>query len=246
VQGKEVPVPRQNRVLTQLPPLRQKFTDYESDAEATISDVLSERQREEATVMRATRFASSYLENRGDGQFRIRPLPTRAQLGPLYGLLAEDVTGDGHLDLLAVGNSYAPDVITGRHDALIGVLLRGDGDGHFETVSHRESGFFVDGDVKGLVRLHGADGTPTYVATQNDDTTRTFKERDRSSQVSFSPSPNEAYAEVTYSDGTVQRRELYYGEGYLSQSSRRLYVPKSAVKVTFYTYGEITRTVTVP
>jgi hypothetical protein len=125
VQGREVPIPRRNRFLAQLPSLQQQFPSYESYATATVSDPLSERQRERATILRATRFASSYLENQGDGQFRIRDLPTHAQPGPLYGLISHDVTGNGHLDVLAVGNSYAPDVITGRHDALIGVLLEG-------------------------------------------------------------------------------------------------------------------------
>lgn len=200
VQGREVPVPRRNRMLAQLPLLRQQFPDYESYATATISDLLSERQRERATVRRATRFASSYLENRSDGRFRIRTLPPQAQLAPLYGLLSRDVTGNGHLDVLAVGNSYAPNVITGRHDALIGVLLQGDGSGQFESASHRDSGFFGDGDGKGLAQLYDADGTD-------------------------------------------RRHELYYGEGYLSQSSRRLPVPPEADSVTVHMYDGARRTI---
>jgi hypothetical protein len=213
VDGTEVPVPRRDRLLTQLPMLRQQFPDYESYATATISDLLSEQQRTDATVLRATRFASSYLENQGNGDFDIRALPPRAQFAPLYGLLATDVTGDGHLDVLAVGNSYAPDVITGRHDALPGLLLRGDGRGQFEAVSHRESGFFVDGDAKALVRLHDETDTPMYMATQNDDSTEVFRAGPDRPPTLVSPTPLETTAEIVFPDSTVQRRDGYYGGG---------------------------------
>ncbi len=244
VQGTEVPVHRRDALLTQMPQLRQQFSSYENYANASISDLLTKQQRQRATVRRATRFASSYLENQGDGQFEIRPLPTQAQLGPLYGLLSTDVTGDGHLDVLAVGNSYAPDVITGRHDALVGVLLRGDGTGHFEAISHRESGFFVDGDAKGLARLHGPNGTPTYVATQNDDSTEVFRRARGEAPRTITPKATEAYAEIVFPDSSVQRRELYYGAGYLSHSSRRLAVPKNASRVILHSYDGASRTVT--
>lgn len=246
VQGKEVPVVRRDRFLTQLPRMKQRFSDYESYATSTVTDIFSPKQLEEAKTLQATRFESSYLENLGDGRFRIRALPGRAQLGPLYGLLAQDVTDDGYLDVLAVGNSYAPDVITGRHDALIGVLLRGDGTGHFEAVSHQESGFFVDGDAKGLARLQDAEGTPMYVATQNDDSTRVFTPANADPPHTVSPTPRDAYAHVVFPDSTVQRRELYYGQGYLSQSSRQLLVPPRAVRVTFYTYEGTPRIVRIP
>jgi hypothetical protein len=245
VQGQEVPVHRRDKMMTQLPNLRQKFPEYESYASATISDLLSKEQRDEARVLRATHFANSYLENRGNGRFDIRPLPPRAQLGPLYGLHSADVTGDGHLDLLAVGNSYAPDVITGRHDALIGILLRGNGTGTFEPVSHQESGFFVDGDAKGLARLHDPDGTPLYIATQNDDSTKVFRQTSENSPRTVQPAPTEAFAEIVFPDSSIQRRELYYGSGYISQSSRRLPVPPTAEKVILHSYGDTTRTVVV-
>jgi len=242
VQGTEVPIHRRNELLTQLPGLRKTFPDYESYATATLSDLLSKEQREEARTFRATRFESTYLENRGDGRFRARALPTSAQLAPLYGLLTTDVTGDGYLDVLTVGNSYAPDVLTGRHDAFVGLLLRGDGTGDFEAVSHRESGFFVDGDGTGLVRLHAPDGRPLYLAGQNDDSTHVFRQTEASPLRTIRPGPQAAYAEVRFEDGTVQRRELYYGSGYLSQSSRRLLLPPNAESVTLHTYDGTTRT----
>lgn len=245
VQGKEVPVHRRDPLRTQLPKLRQRFPDYERYATATMADLLSKKERRQATILRATRFESSYIENLGDGRFTIRPLPPQAQLAPLYGVLPAYVTRDGNLDLLAVGNSYAPDIITGRHDAFVGLLLQGDGAGNFEAVSHRKSGFFVDGDAKGLARFHGPDGTPMFVATQNDDSTHVFQQVGRETRPTVTPNPQIAYAEILYPDSTVQRRERYYGSGYQSQSSRPFQVPASAVEVTLHTYDGARRTVSV-
>ncbi len=148
--------------------------------------------------------------------------------------------------MLAVGNSYAPDVITGRYDALVGLLLRGDGAGRFEAVPHPESGFFVDGDAKGLALLHDAAGRSLYVATQNNDTTRVFTRADGYAPQTLTPAPLDAYAEIVFPDGTTQRHELYYGAGYLSQSSRRLRVPPGAAQVTLYRYDGAVRIVPLP
>jgi len=93
---------------------------------------------------------SSYLQNMGNGKFQLRPLPPQTQYGPLFGILAEDINNDGNLDILAVGNSYAPEVISGRMDALNGVTLLGKGDGTFDFIQSGNSGFFVSGDAKGI------------------------------------------------------------------------------------------------
>ena len=43
-----------------------------------------------------------------DGTYRFEPLPRIAQISPLQGLVAGDFDGDGHADIYAVQNSYAP------------------------------------------------------------------------------------------------------------------------------------------
>ena len=235
VQGKEYPVASWDNFIRQLPRKSLQFATYESYGKATFTDLFTPKERENAPAMHATRFESSYIENLGGGRFALRPLPGPAQLAPLFGLVIDDVDRDGNLDILAVGNSYAPDVITGRHDALIGLYLRGDGQEYFEAVPHQESGFFVDGDAKALVRLYREDGTPLYVASQNNDLLRAFAHRNAVPAKTVTPASLDAYALVMFADGTTQRQELYYGTGYLSQSSRRFWVPAEAVEITFYT-----------
>jgi hypothetical protein len=50
------------------------------------------------------RFETALVRNNGDGSFTLVPLPREAQTAPVFGILARDFDGDGHLDLLIAGN----------------------------------------------------------------------------------------------------------------------------------------------
>ena len=101
---------------------------------------------------------SSYLENLGNGRFTIHELPLQAQFAPLFGMVTDDLEGDGNLDLLLSGNDYGSEVSVGRYDAFYGLMLRGNGDGTFAPLSVQESGYRIPANAKALVELVGADG----------------------------------------------------------------------------------------
>jgi hypothetical protein len=113
-------------------------------------------------------FATSVLLNRGDGSFTVVPLPNEAQLAPVYGILAGDFERDGHIDLLLAGNfdGFKPEI--GRMAASYGLLLRGDGKGHFAAVPRAESGFFVPGQTRDIASVRTAHGDVLVVARNND------------------------------------------------------------------------------
>jgi hypothetical protein len=50
------------------------------------------------------------------------------------------------------------------------------------------------------------------------------------------PEKDDAFAELYYEGGQVERKEFYYGAGYLSQSSRMAVVPAEVIsmKITKY------------
>ena len=56
----------------------------------------------------ATEFRSGVFLSQPDGTYRFEPLPRLAQISPLQGVVAGDFDGDGHADIYAVQNSYAP------------------------------------------------------------------------------------------------------------------------------------------
>lgn len=150
----------------QMPNIAQKFPTYEAFGEAQIKDVYGS-SLDEAFKLEATDFASYVIRNEGDGSFAWMPLPTRAQFAPIQGIVAEDFTGDGNVDLLIGGNWYVAEVETGRADAGIGYLLEGNGSGQFKAISPSESGFFAWGDVRDLALVEVGEGRPPVVVVGN-------------------------------------------------------------------------------
>ena len=198
--------------------------------------------RYDAYVAEAVRFETSYLENQGDGTFDIRALPIRTQFAPVFGVHSGDYDGDGHLDLLMVGNSYAPDLETGRADAFVGAFLRGDGTGRFSYVNYTKSGFFVDGDAKGLAEVATGGTTSLVLATQNSGPLKAFSSRSRHA---VPLRPLDRYALLTFEDGSTRKEEFFYGSTYLSQSSRVLWIPAGVAKIIISGSNGNRRTVSI-
>ena len=243
IQDTHVPAHGRRELLDKILGMMRRFPTHQAYAEATFDDLFTEEELSGAYTAEAVRFETSYLENRGDGTFRLRALPMRAQTAPVFGVQAGDYTGDGILDLLMVGNWYAPDRETGRADAFVGALLRGDGTGHFAPVDPAASGFVVPGDAKGLAEVSTGEGPPMIVATQNRDSLRTFV-AERRPERTVAVRPLDRVATLRYADGGTRTVELYYGSTYLSQSSRTLRVPPGVEQVVLRGSGGEPRTVT--
>jgi hypothetical protein len=145
-----------------------KFPTYGSFAQATIPQLFGAALVPQALHYEADTFASMYLHNDGGGKFTASPLPNFAQISPIKGIVAHDVDGDGHLDLIVGGNLYNAEPNTPRADAGNGLWLKGDGRGHFTPVSPRESGFLAPLDVAGLVLINTPAGKAVLVANSGD------------------------------------------------------------------------------
>ena len=152
----------------QLPFMRQRFRTYASYAGRSITDLFSESELEGAVVKYAYRLASVIVENRGDGIFLVRELPSEAQMSPVYGILSEDFDGDGYKDLLTAGNFFGFRPEVGRLAASYGLFLRGDGMNDFTPVPALDSGFSVIGQVRDLKALETAHGDELILVARND------------------------------------------------------------------------------
>ncbi|MHC2992691.1 hypothetical protein OB13_14285 [Pontibacter sp. HJ8] len=239
--GTMKPFPMHNRddLSAQMVQIRRQYLRYSSYAKATVADVLQPLDQKDMLRFDATWFATSYFENLGNGKFRAKALPVQAQVAPVNGMLAQDVTGDGNMDVLMVGNNYGTELFTGRYDAFVGLVLQGDGKGNFKPLSISESGFLVNGDAKGLARLVTAADEDLFLVTQNRDSLKVFKSNNkRATQQSqlLHLQPFDAWAELTFQDGKKQRQEFHYGASYLSQSSRKIRLPQDVVSVKVYDY----------
>ncbi|MEO6287902.1 MAG: VCBS repeat-containing protein [Dyadobacter sp.] len=226
------PVHPRDEMTSQMNFLKKRFIYYADYSKAKISDVFKPEELEGAEKLVCETMHSVMLENKGNGQFVSKPLPASAQLGPVYGLCSGDYNGDGHLDLLLTGNSYATESISGRLDAFNGLLLTGNGKGDFAPVSASKSGFLVEGDGKGLADLRLGDGSFIVLAAQNNSVLKTFSLPVSKDVKVIAPKLNDVMMEATYSNGRKLKFELHYGSGYLSQSSRKAsLLAKGLVKV---------------
>jgi len=234
LQGKDYPVASRDLITGQMPGMMKRFPRYTDYAEATLERTLSRVERERAYTGTAVTFASAFVENLGNGKFVLRSLPLQAQIAPIYGMLAGDYDGDGNLDVLLVGNSHAVDTQIGWDDASVGAVLLGDGTGQFRYMSGAASGFYVDGDAKAVAELVLDDTHSLVLVTQNDDSLKVFAPSRRGRTRTVRVGALDAYAVLTLADRTTRREELYYGSGYLSQSSRFLKVPEEVTRVTVY------------
>ena len=228
----EYPMHGRDDLIKQLIVMRRRFPYYKDFSRATIDQLLTPEERQQALVLEANYLQSAYVENKGNGTFVLRPLPTQAQFAPIFGMVADDVDRDGKLDLMLVGNDYGGEVLTGRYDALNGLFLRGDGAGNFSAQSIASSGFYVPGNAKGLAQLTDAKGRELLVATQNRGRLCVFRNNKPAPVIRLRPT--DASALLTFTTGKKQKVEFSYGNSFLSQSARTLSISPGvkAIEIT--------------
>lgn len=229
LQGVNYPVHPRDDLFQQMPNLKRLLPDYKTYSELTMDEFLAATKSVSPLILHADIFASGIMVNEGKGKFNFNPLPMEAQFAPVYGIVTGDFNLDGTIDILLTGNSFAPDVLTGRYDALKGLYLGGDGLGNFKPLSLQQSGWFVVGDGKGLATLAGDKQSSVILSATNDGPLQAW-EYGKGGFLNPEITPHDIYAIATLTTGKKIKLELYYGSGYLSQSSRMLRIPSKDVE----------------
>ena len=152
----------------QIPNIERKYMDYNSFARATLEDIYTSTALENSLHYSAETFASSYIENLGDGDFKLSNLPNLAQLSSINSMVIKDFNNDNKPDILVAGNLFASEVETPRNDASMGLLLLSNGNGTFTEISTQQSGFIASKDVKNMKVLKTVNGISVLVANNND------------------------------------------------------------------------------
>lgn len=223
--------PRRGRstMVAAMSSTARRFPTFAAYAAADLAGLVGAEPLRSAARLQVTELRSGVFLSQPDGTFRFEALPRLAQIAPIFGVVAGDFDGDGHADICAAQNSYAPIPETGRFAGGLGQFLRGDGHGGFYPVPAHESHLIIPGDGKGLAVFDvNEDGWPDLVASRNNQSVLVFRNRGRAGGNSLSvtlqdsaqnPGAVGARVELILKDGSTQVAEVMAGGGYLSQSS---------------------------
>jgi hypothetical protein len=241
---KPFPMSAKGDMESQVISTRKKYPTYKAYGAATMDDIWNAKDREGAIMLQANYMSTSYIENEGNGHLKIKSLPLEAQVAPVYGMMSEDIDGDDNLDVLMVGNDYGMEPYSGRHDAFNGLCLKGDGKGNFQAMSVAQSGFYVPGDAKALAKIHDVKGEELYVATQNQDSVIVYAKSVNNKNAKWINLQSEDFsADIFYKNSTKKHIEFYYGNTYLSQSSRKFELTDDMTKIVITNFKGVKREV---
>jgi hypothetical protein len=218
-----VPLRGMDSIARALPSIKERFPSYSAFSVASADDILAGRRTKELSVQT---LQSMVFLNRGD-HFDAIPLPLEAQFSPVFGMSVADIDSDGAEDILLSQNFFGVDEETSRYDAGRGLLLRGDGHGHFTSVPGQESGILVYGEGRGVaVCDYDQDGRVDVVMTQNSNQAKLFHNvrgkpglRVKLEGPPLNPNAAGAAIRMVYRDHLGPVREIHAGSGYWSQDS---------------------------
>jgi hypothetical protein len=227
---KEYTALNRDDLTAQLPSLKKNFLTYKDFAVAGIHQLFTDDKLKDALVMHANNFKSCYLKNNGNGKFDMQALPVMAQLAPLNGMVTGDFNNDGNLDVAICANDFGNEVGDGRYDAMNGLVMLGNGKGDFAAQTILQSGLYVPGDAKALIKLKGPDNKYLLAASQNRGALKIFGQKNNNQKTITLTAADKA-AFIVLGNGKTRKEEVYYGSSFLSQSSPFIYTDGNAKKI---------------
>lgn len=163
--GNLVPVRGKECSTNQNPFVSEKIKTYKEFANSTLADIYGNEMLAESYHEQVYEFESIYLENKGQGDFVIKHLPSVAQFGPTMSFVFMDVNRDGHLDVVGSGAIHEAEVETVRYDGNVGYVLLGDSKGGLKE--HKDVGFYSDLNAKRMEKID-INGAPyLFIANNN-------------------------------------------------------------------------------
>lgn len=151
-------------MLKQIPSVRKKNPTYLEYSRKNINEIFDKSSVTEATLLTADFFCSVLLLNQGRDSFKIVNLPTTSQLTKLYDFYVLDFDHDQFSDVIFVGNDEIIKPQLGTNMGISVGLLKGNGDGSFNSISFSDSGLYLQGECREVFQ----DGNKILFIVNND------------------------------------------------------------------------------
>ncbi|MFN8252109.1 MAG: VCBS repeat-containing protein [Ferruginibacter sp.] len=237
----EYPVAGRDDFIKEMTVMKGKFPNYALYANATLQQIFDNAALADAVQSAASLFITCWIENKGNMNFEMHPLPAAAQWAPVYGIAAGDFTGDGNIDLVLNGNEYSMSPMLGRYDAMNGLLLQGDGNGNFKTLLPAVSGIYVPGNGKAIAALV-INNTLAMAASQNKGPLLLFRSAVAGNKIT-PVMADDRYALLHLENGKTRKEEFSYGSSFMSQSGRYICFTKNVLSADIYNAKKERRTI---
>lgn len=154
IQGKSYPFVTRDELLDQIGSFRSRYTNYNSFANITLTDLFSKEQLAGVGHFQANEFKTTLFLSSGKSTFQPAELPVEVQYAPVHEIAITDIDSDGNKDILLFGNESHSKLRLGKSDANYGLVLKGNGSGSFKAVDQITSGFRIKGDVRSVIQLN--------------------------------------------------------------------------------------------
>ncbi len=164
-----------------------------------------------ARRLAATTLEAVILVNRGT-KFEVRELPRIAQIAPSFGIMIDEISGDGYPEVFLAQNFHGPQPETGHMAGGVSLLLEGSANAEIVPMHPARSGIVVPGDATSCALVDD-----TLVVARNNDSVLAFKSPFDEKLIHVRISVTGARVTSRHSDGKSQTAEIHFGSGYLSQ-----------------------------
>ncbi len=166
--GKRVPVRGRLALAKVLPWVAGMYPTLRAVGPADVQAML-EPAGHTPTMLKLNTLDTTLFLNTGESLEKV-DLPAEAQFAPTFGCSVADFDGDENEDIYLAQNFFNVDSESSRHDAGLGLVMLGDGQGGFRTLSSTESGVANLGHARGsVVSDFNGDGRVDLLTAQNND-----------------------------------------------------------------------------
>jgi hypothetical protein len=117
---------------------------------------------------------------------------------------------------------------------MYGLVLKGDGKGGFQPLTLSQSGYKIEGNAKGLIKVATNGNNWLAVTSQNRDSLCFHQSAAPARKIALAPDENRVLLHLK--NGKTRMEEIGYGSSFLSQSSHTLFLPANVTGASIVSF----------